>query len=414
MIRRRRSVLVLFATALTGCGGNTDTQPRVDSTAVARITIRAPHASLAVGSTLQLAADAANSAGTILANQIVDWSSSRPEIATVTSFGLVTGVAVGTAVITARSGGHSGSATMSVQAPTQIILISDPGDYIGAGGTYGYSNTNAVIAVSATTTLLQLSISGDEGWIAGFKVPSGAQLSAGAYSNATRWPFQGTGAGLSWGGQGRGCNTLTGSFTIDSLSWTDELGSALLAVDLRFEQHCEGTAPALRGSIHWRADDPTVAPGPVLPIPANLWQPPSGAVPATGDVTYLQSEPGDYIGGGATNLYQSNMRVTGNGRHATVSVGGYTGDFEGMGSIPELKVGYYGNLMRYPFNNPARGGLSWYGNGVGCNTLTGWFVVDRVHYANFALLGIELRFEQHCDGQTAALHGMVRWGQFAG
>jgi hypothetical protein len=25
----------------------------------------------------------------------------------------------------------------------------------------------------------------------------------------------------------------------------------LIAIDLRFEQHCEGAAPALHGQIHW-------------------------------------------------------------------------------------------------------------------------------------------------------------------
>lgn len=415
MIRCSRSTLALVVAALTACRGDTGTQPVTDpATVVARVTISAPRTSLAVGGTLQLAAQATNSVGTILVDKTIDWASSRPDVATITSLGLVTGVATGTTVIRATSGGRSGSVTLTVQAPNQVVLTSDAGDYIGGGGSYSYTNSDAEIHLSASATSILLSISGDQRWNATFQVPSGSQLAPRSYTDATRWPFQGSGAGLSWYGEGRGCNTLTGFFTIDSLRWSGGVGSSLLGIDMRFEQHCEGASPALRGTIHWRADDPTVAPGPVTPIPTSLWQPPPGAVPSIGNVTYLQSDPGEYVGQGATTLYQTSISVAGTGRHATVSVGGYHGEFEGMDSISELQVGYYSHLMRYPFNNPVRGGLDWFGNGVGCNTLTGWFIVDRVNYVNGALTGIELRFEQHCDAQGPALHGMVRWGEFAG
>jgi len=84
-----------------------------------------------------------------------------------------------------------------------------------------------------------------------------------------------------------------------------------------------------------------------------------------------------------------------------------------MNSITELKAGYYGNLMRYPFNNPARGGFDWSGNGRGCNELLAWFVIDRVNYVNGLFAGVEARFEQHCDGLNPALHGAIRWGQLS-
>lgn len=40
------------------------------------------------------------------------------------------------------------------------------------------------------------------------------------------------------------------------------------------------------------------------------------------------------------------------------------------------------------------------GQGRGCNTLTGGFVVDGETYSNGALTAIDLRFEQHCEGAT--------------
>jgi hypothetical protein len=80
-----------------------------------------------------------------------------------------------------------------------------------------------------------------------------------------------------------------------------------------------------------------------------------------------------------------------------------------MSGITELQPGYYANLERYPFHNPANGGLDWIGEGRGCNTLTGWFAVDSVTYNSGTLSAIDLRFEQHCEGGPAALHGQIHW-----
>lgn len=413
MSTRTHLALLLVLTAIAACGGDTPSEPVVDpATAVATVTINAGRTSLAVGSTLQLTADAANAAGTILVGKTTSWVSSHPNVATITSLGLVTGVATGATVITATSGGRSGSFALTVQAPNKITLTSDAGEYVGGGGAYTYTNANAIIRLSANATSIQLSISGDQHWNATFQVPLGAQLANGSYANATRWPFQGTGPGLNWSGEGRGCNTLAGSFAIDSISWSAGVGSSLLGLDMRFDQHCDGSIGALRGTIHWRADDPTSGPGPVTPIPSDLWQPPAGATPTSGDFVYLQSDQGDYIGQGTTSLYQTGIVVTSSGANVAVAAGGNSGNFQGMSSLSQVNVGYYGNLIRYPFNNPLLGGLDWSGNGRGCNQLTGWFVVDRVNYVNAVLVGIELRFEQHCEGSTAALHGAVRWGRF--
>lgn len=51
-------------------------------------------------------------------------------------------------------------------------------------------------------------------WSADFTPAAGDVLAPGTYTDATRFPFNGTGPGLSVSGSGRGCNTLTGSFTV--------------------------------------------------------------------------------------------------------------------------------------------------------------------------------------------------------
>jgi hypothetical protein len=202
-----------------------------------------------------------------------------------------------------------------------------------------------------------------------------------------------------------------GSFIIDSVT---HIGGALTSIDMRFEQRCHGGTAALRGTVHWRADDPTVPPGPVDPVPTNLWKPDQAFVPPSGTYVLLASDPGDFIGAGEFRVYMppiSPITVQSTGTMITVHVGGYSGEFLTMlGTVP-LKRGYYGNLRRWPFYNPARGGLAWSGNGRGCGTLTGWFAIDQIEYTGTSMTALEMRFEQHCEGIVPALRGSIRWSQ---
>src|SRR6478735_5664957 len=84
------------------------------------------------------------------------------------------------------------------------------------------------------------------------------------------------------------------------------------------------------------------------------------------------------------------------------SVNNWHGQFRAINSLTQLRPGYYGDLIRYLVRTPAKGGLSWDGDGRGCNTLRGWFSVDQATYESGALRSIDLRFEQHCEDATPA------------
>jgi len=295
-----------------------------------------------------------------------------------------------------------------------LYLQSDGGDYVGGGGTYTYTQANAVLTLTATANHLTLSVVGNESWYGDLQAMNVvSRFEPGYYGNLQRYPFHNpTVGGLSWSGQSRGCNTLTGWFAIDSVTYS---GSSMTSLDARFEQHCEGQAPALRGKIHWSVGDTTQPNGPQVPPPASLWTPAPGATPATGNYVYLQSQAGDYIGGGRAYTYtqaDAVLNVSTIGARLNVIITGdesWTGTFQGMSSLTELLPGYYGGLQRWPFHNPVLGGMTWYGEGRGCNTLTGWFVVDGIGYSNGTLASIDLRFEQHCEGGGPALRGQVHW-----
>lgn len=300
-----------------------------------------------------------------------------------------------------------------------VYLDSESGDYIGRGQTYTYTQANAQITLNATGGHLTININGYESWTGNFQVPSNiSQLQPGVYDKASFWPHQNSDqSGLDWSGNGRWNNSITGWFVVDNVTYTN---GVLMAIDLRFEQHSNHTAPALHGKIHWVYGDTTSPPGPIVPPPAGLWKPAIGSTPILINYVYLKSDPGDYVGGGLTYTYtpiNAKITVKASGDHLSVSIKTNNGDllhgdFLTMNTLSQLQVGYYGNLKCSPYySNPTVGGLNWSVNGRDCNAITGWFVVDDVTYTEGVLTAIDLRFEQVCGGATSALHGQIHWRQ---
>ncbi len=96
---------------VTGEASVTVTCPVVGS-----VTVTPPTASVAAGATVQLTGTPRDTAGNPLAGFAVAWSSGNTAAAMVDSNGLVSGVASGSATITATSGGQSGTSVITVTA----------------------------------------------------------------------------------------------------------------------------------------------------------------------------------------------------------------------------------------------------------------------------------------------------------
>jgi uncharacterized protein YjdB len=75
-------------------------------------------ANIKVSETLELVAITRDGNGNVLTGRQIAWSSSDDRVATVSRTGLVTGIAAGTAQITAMTEGEKGSARITV-APVQ-------------------------------------------------------------------------------------------------------------------------------------------------------------------------------------------------------------------------------------------------------------------------------------------------------
>lgn len=109
---------------------------------VSRLAITPGAASLVVGGAVSLVATATDASGTVLTDRTVSWSSSAPAVATVSSSGIVAGVAAGSATITATSEGVSASATVSVSlVPVGSVAVLPSSASVVAGETVALSAT---------------------------------------------------------------------------------------------------------------------------------------------------------------------------------------------------------------------------------------------------------------------------------
>jgi hypothetical protein len=128
-------------------------------------------------------------------------------------------------------------------------------------------------------------------------------------------------------------------------------------------------------------------------------------------VLAMSSQTGDYIGLGQEYLITpSDGNFTFSTLANVITMQANNGDywetdFAGPSSA-RLTKGAYPNAQRYPFQPAGTPGLSVYGAGRGCNTLTGNFNVLKAGYTSAgALQSFAADFEQHCEGQAPALFG---------
>ena len=114
----------------------------VSSVPVASVTVSPATANVFAGATTQLSATLKDAAGNVLTGRAVAWTSSNTAIATVSAAGLVTGVAAGSATITATSEGKSGTASVTVAiVPVASVTVSPATAVVLVGATVQLTTT---------------------------------------------------------------------------------------------------------------------------------------------------------------------------------------------------------------------------------------------------------------------------------
>ena len=298
--------------------------------------------------------------------------------------------------------------------PTFVRLVSDPAESLGGGATFDYSRANALVTVRPLGAQLAMRVVGDRVWDGFLSLGSSeTQLRAGTFASLTNAPASGA-AGFRWSSQEVTCAASVATVTIDSVKYD---GATLRAIDLHFEQRCDGQSAALRGTVHWRIEDDPSASGPVTPVPAALWRAPAGRTPAAGPYVYLDGDAN--LGPGISlpqTLVPGPIQVSTTGgklsivAYDPVKALGMNGTFQEMTGQTAMQEGYYRDL-RGPSELPALGALDVGVSAWDCASLVGWFVVDRQFYFQGRLTIIDLRFELRCGGFGAPLRGQIHWAE---
>lgn len=309
-------------------------------------------------------------------------------------------------------------------AGNYVYLEGGTGKNLSSGANFLYTPENALIRLSAAGRNLRFLVDGDLHWIGAFSgISPRNQVQIGHYpylleeqrnnpaKGALKW-YQPTTSCPDKLGSSINSSNIEGWVAVDALKYA---GDRLQFIEMRFEQRCvhSPNSPALRGQVRWTAADDRLPPAPAT-VPAGLWTPPSSQLPTTGSYAYLTSEAGDWIGAGETTtltpanhtfeVFESNGRIE-------VHIGGadgWHGIFEGPAFWGAPRAGYYPNLLKFTYGNPAKGGLSWSSPGRGCPS-KGWFAIDSISYSHKVLRSLDLRFEHGCEGSAAVSRGKVNW-----
>jgi hypothetical protein len=130
---------------------------------------------------------------------------------------------------------------------TALLMSSGPDDWIGLGYPWSVVSENKdAFEAYLRAGILAAGTSNDGAWDTTFAAPSGSDLTPGTYLNVQRYlGGQAATPTMDVGGQSRGCNQLTGWFTVNALQSVPK--PKTLSID--FQQTCEGDVTPLSGSV---------------------------------------------------------------------------------------------------------------------------------------------------------------------
>jgi len=291
-----------------------------------------------------------------------------------------------------------------------LVLDSSAGDPVALGRSLRYTAIDtSILANAGPNGELAIQVAGKERWIGLLQLPESLAGSpvVGYYPGLRRTPLHNPGrGGMNWSGEGRSCSALDGWLAIDRVVMSQH---TLTALEARFEQRCQGSTGLLRGALRWTAPAR-------VPVPQPLSAPGSwsadAALPATGNVLFMESGRADFMGGRFTHTatpLNAVMSVRASAGLLTVESNGEQHWFGQVQPSPDagpLRAGTYTGLGRYLSGNAP--GQEW-SMGSSCILQDSWLVIDDAQYRGAQLSAISLRFDGRCSGTGDVLRGQLRW-----
>ncbi|HEY2379357.1 MAG TPA: Ig-like domain-containing protein, partial [Gemmatimonadaceae bacterium] len=214
---------------------------------VASVAVTLNSSTLSIGQSTQAVAKLSDASGNVLTGRSVAWSSSNTSVATVDTLGLVTAVAAGTAAISATSEGVSGSAQLTISAPTDNSVFGEGFESGTLAAWQDGVNTrkqqvlnNASLAHSGTHVLQVTYPAGQSGgWLTRFFMPGYDSIFASYWVRldpswtgpTTLLTLRGSRTDDQWSAFGRSTDCPTGS---DFFATTIKAGTSTNSLDMTF------------------------------------------------------------------------------------------------------------------------------------------------------------------------------------
>src|SRR6267378_3875471 len=143
-----------------------------------------------------------------------------------------------------------------------MYYLSQPGDFVGQGREVTFTAADGTFSAPPTIPNVARVVAvppggGQQLFSLTLTTSDGAALQPGAYEDAVRAGYQGSGhPGLDFYANGRWCYILTGRF--DVLEIVRDANGAITQFAVNLEQHCSGVVPALLAQIRFNSDVPVI------------------------------------------------------------------------------------------------------------------------------------------------------------
>lgn len=194
----------------------------------------------------------------------------------------------------------------SAPAQTRLVMHSQPGDYVGRGNDYLYTDADGTFTATAASSQsysltdvpptnigVRFSTANySDWWDLDFSTQQlGKPIAVGEYDGAMREAFTALGhPGMEISGNGAGSNTLTGKFTVLDLVLdysTSTTSPQVVSFAATFEQHSEGAVPALTGVVYYHSTAYVGTPIALSFTPSTV----TGGVSTTGNISIATPAP---------------------------------------------------------------------------------------------------------------------------
>jgi hypothetical protein len=154
-----------------------------------------------------------------------------------------------------------------LKAADILYFTSSPTSWVGHGQTRTFTSPATAFSarcIGHTNNAVELSFDDKTDWYYLDLIGPGKTLpTVGFYPDATRYPFNDSGAGLSFYGDGRGDNTLTGYFNVLQADYDTSGNIVSFAADFKQYDECV-TANWVSGSFRYNSSIPIPEPCTIL------------------------------------------------------------------------------------------------------------------------------------------------------